>query len=109
VCADPWLSRSQADAARPNHHEFVRNRGARPRRIVVGVVHSPEEVFTVPSFVVKECTREDAQKVADLMNASDAGWPGGFMRGSVLTAEEVMRWHEREESLPYTSAIAAMR
>ncbi|KPJ62032.1 hypothetical protein AMK68_05415, partial [candidate division KD3-62 bacterium DG_56] len=53
----------------------------------------------MPSFVVKEYTPGDAQKVADLMNASDAGWPGGLMRGSVMAAEEVTRWHEREKSL----------
>ena len=40
--------------------------------------------------MIKEFQCEDAQKLADMFNASDEGWPGGFTHGLAVTPERVL-------------------
>ncbi|MBU6996518.1 MAG: GNAT family N-acetyltransferase [Theionarchaea archaeon] len=49
--------------------------------------------------MIKEFHNEDAQKLADMMNASDEAWPGGFTHGMDFTAEGLLEDRKRENTL----------
>jgi ribosomal protein S18 acetylase RimI-like enzyme len=54
------------------------------------------------SYRVREfdyTNREDAQRLADLFNAFDTSWPGGFLRGVTETAENVQQQFARARLL----------
>jgi hypothetical protein len=49
--------------------------------------------------MIKEFHNEDAQKLADMLNASDEAWPGGFTHGIEFTAESLLEERKRENTL----------
>lgn len=49
--------------------------------------------------MIKEFQREDAQKLADMFNASDEGWPGGFTHGMPVTGEVILDWKKKEDAI----------
>jgi len=50
-------------------------------------------------FMIKEFQVEDAQSLADMFNASDEGWPGGFTHGMPVTAEVVLDYRKKEDTI----------
>ncbi len=54
---------------------------------------------------VRPFREEDAAGVAELLNASDAAWPGTFTGGIPYTAERVLR--NRAEEAPILDLVAA--
>lgn len=49
--------------------------------------------------MIKEFHIEDAQKLADMFNASDEGWPGGFAHGLDMTPELVLENMKRMRAI----------
>ncbi|MGD2250241.1 MAG: GNAT family N-acetyltransferase [Candidatus Methanofastidiosia archaeon] len=49
--------------------------------------------------MIEEFHNKDAQKLADMFNASDEGWPGGFTHGMPVTEEVVLDWRKKENAL----------
>ncbi len=49
--------------------------------------------------MIKEFEIKDAQKLADMFNASDEGWPGGFTHGMPITAEMVVEERKKENTI----------
>jgi GNAT superfamily N-acetyltransferase len=54
--------------------------------------------------MIKEFQSEDAQNLADMFNASDEGWPGGFTRGMPVTKEIILE-HMKKEKPVSTSVV----
>jgi len=49
--------------------------------------------------VITEFRIEDAQKLADMFNASDEGWPTGITGGMPITAEIVVEYKKKEDTI----------
>jgi ribosomal protein S18 acetylase RimI-like enzyme len=49
--------------------------------------------------MIKEFQNKDAQKLADMFNASDEGWPGGFTHGMPVTEEVILDWRRKENPI----------
>jgi GNAT superfamily N-acetyltransferase len=49
--------------------------------------------------MIKEFQLQDASKLADMFNASDEGWPGGFTHGMPITPEVVLEYKKKEECI----------
>ncbi len=49
--------------------------------------------------MIKEFHLEDAGKLADMFNASDEAWPGGFTHGMPVTPEMVLESRKKEKTI----------
>jgi GNAT superfamily N-acetyltransferase len=47
--------------------------------------------------MIKEFQLEDAEKLAEMFNASDEGWPGGFTHGMPVTPEVVLDYKKNRD------------
>jgi len=55
---------------------------------------------------IKEYEPTDAEGLAEMWNACDPLWPGGFTGGVPFTAEDIRLWHEHERSLATFIVVA---
>lgn len=49
--------------------------------------------------MIKEFEKKDAQKLADMFNESNEGWPGGLNHGMVVTEDVVLDWKKKHNAL----------
>jgi len=57
------------------------------------------------TWTIKEYEPADAEGLAEMWNACDPLWPGGFTGGVPFTAERIRQWHEQDRYLGVFIAV----